>query len=434
MQSNRDEHILTISQLTRQIKDVLERQFGTVSVAGEISNFHRHSSGHWYFTLKDVDAQLSAVMFRGSAQGVFFRPENGMEVVCTGRLTVYEPRGNYQIVVSAMQPRGAGALQIAFDKLKRKLHDEGLFDDARKRALPPYPSTVALVTSKTGAAVRDMISVIRRRNPSVQLVMLPVQVQGAVAAQQIADALDLCNEYNLSAKDTGIDVIITGRGGGSIEDLWAFNEEIVARAIARSHIPVISAVGHEVDYTIADFAADRRAATPSVAGEIVVPSRSELLRDLENITFTAWKFVDSSLYARRQQLRLLLGDRAFSRLEGQLSSAVQTVDDRHERMRRSVKQALDSRRHGIELAAQRLAAQERSIEKRTHTVEVLKQRLAAHNPAHFFRRGAVLIRRGDEPVTSVHQLQPGDFISLTLRDGNAQANILQTEDHGEKDK
>lgn len=419
--------ILTISQLTRQIKDALEHKFGTVSVAGEISNFHRHSSGHWYFTLKDADAQISAVMFRGSTQSVFFRPENGMEVICRGRLTVYEPRGNYQIVAGEMQPRGAGALQIAFDRLKRKLHEEGIFDDARKRPLPPYPGTVALVTSPTGAAVRDMISVMRRRNPAVQLLMLPVQVQGAGAAQQIADALDLCGEYG------DIDVIVTGRGGGSIEDLWAFNEEIVARAIARSRIPVVSAVGHEVDFTIADFTADVRAATPSVAGEIVVPARQELLRDLENIAFTAGKFVDLNLRARRQQLRILLGDRAFSRLEGRLRSAEQSVDEQHERMHRQLGHALAKRRHATELLAQRLGAQERGIERRTHTVELLRQRLAAHDPAHIMRRGAVLVSRGTQAVTSVRQLQPGDFISLTLRDGTAQASILQTEEHGKKD-
>jgi exodeoxyribonuclease VII large subunit len=420
------DNILSISQLTRQIKDTLERRFGTLSVAGEISNFHRHSSGHWYFTLKDADAQLSAVMFRGNAQSVFFRPENGMEVICRGRLTVYEPRGNYQIVVSEMQPRGEGALQIAFEKLKRRLLEEGLFDDARKRPLPPYPETVALVTSPTGAAVRDMISVIRRRNPSVQLLMIPVQVQGAGAAQQIADALDQCNEV------AAIDVIVTGRGGGSIEDLWAFNEEVVARAIARSRIPVVSAVGHEVDFTIADFTADLRAATPSVAGEIVVPSRRELLRDLENIAFTARKFVDSHVRARRQQLQMLLGDRAFSRLEGRLRSAVQSVDERHERMQRGLDRALERRRHATELLAQRLVSQDRGIERRMHGVELLKQRLAAHDPAHVLRRGAVLIRRGDETVTTVRQLQPGDFISLTLRDGTAQASILQTEEHGKK--
>jgi exodeoxyribonuclease VII large subunit len=335
----------------------------------------------------------------------FFRPENGMEVLCRGRLSVYEPRGNYQIIVDEMQPRGAGALQIAFEKLKTRLYDEGLFDDARKQPLPSYPERVALVTSPTGAAVRDMISVIRRRNPSVQLFMLPVQVQGAGAAEQIAEAIGNCNEFG------NIDVIITGRGGGSIEDLWAFNEEIVARAISKSQIPVVSAVGHEVDFTIADFVADVRAATPSVAGEIVVPALSEILRHLESVVSTAGKFVDSSLRASKQQLRILLSDRAFSRLEGRLQSAIQFVDERNDSMHRM---------------------QEHALERRLHSIELARQTLSAHDPERFFKKGAVLLSRGDERVQSIRQLQPGDFVSLFLRDGSAQASIIQTRDHGEE--
>ena len=403
--STSPDKVLTISQLTRRIKDTLERAIGSVMAAGEISNFHRHSSGHWYFTLKDAGAQLSAVMFRGDAMKTFFKPENGMEVICRGRITVYEPRGNYQIVVGDMQPRGEGALQVAFEKLKRKLFDEGLFDESRKKMLPVFPDVVALVTSSTGAAVRDMISVMQRRNPAVQLLMVPVQVQGAGAAEQIAAALDLCNEYG------EIDVIVTGRGGGSIEDLWAFNEEIVARAIARSRIPVVSAVGHEVDVTIADYVADVRAATPSVAGEIVVPSRDELLGRLEGIASAAGKFVDSRMRAQQQRLRVLLSDRAFSRLEGRLQGLMQFVDERHQTAQRIVEHAL---------------------ERRQHRVALLRQQLDAHAPERFFMRGAVLLRRGSQPVTSVRQLQPGDFVAVTLRDGTAQASILQTEEHEQK--
>lgn len=397
--------ILTISQLTRAIKDTLEQRFGSVKVAGEISNFHRHGSGHLYFTLKDADAQLSAVMFRGNAMRTFFKPENGMEVVCKGRISVYEPRGNYQLIVEDMQPRGAGALQVAFDKLKRRLHEEGLFDEARKQDLPAYPERVAIVTSPTGAAVRDMISVIQRRHPAVELLMLPVQVQGAGAAEQIAAAIDLANEYG------AVDVIITGRGGGSIEDLWAFNEEVVARAISRSRIPVVSAVGHEVDFTIADYVADLRAATPSVAGELVVPSRREILGYLESVVSTAGKFVDLKLRTHRQKLSLLLTDRAFARLDGRLQSAIQLVDERFESMER---------------------LQSHAMERRQHAVELLQQRLQSHDPEHYFRKGAVLISRGEERVHSITQLQPGDFISLFLRDGNAQASIIQTDHHGEK--
>ncbi len=391
-----DSAVFTVAQLTRLIKNALEESFGSVTVVGEISNFVRHSSGHWYFSLKDANAQLSGVMFRGNAMATFFRPQNGMEVVCRGRITVYEPRGNYQIIVSDMQPRGEGALQVAFEKLKKKLFEEGLFDEGRKRALPMYPETIALITSPTGAAIRDMISVIRRRNPSVRLMVLPVQVQGAGAAEQIADALDMCNEHGEA------DLIITGRGGGSIEDLWAFNEEVVARAIVRSRIPVVSAVGHEIDVTIADYVADLRAATPSVAGELVVRSRAEMLEQLNTIAYSAWKFVDFRMRARRQLLRSLLADRAFSRLDGRLRGSEQLLDDRLELLHRVL---------------------DHSLEQKQHAVQLLRQKISAHDPEHFFRRGAVLLSRNEKPITSIGQLKPGDAISLRLRDGSADATV-----------
>ncbi|MFA6232953.1 MAG: exodeoxyribonuclease VII large subunit [Bacteroidota bacterium] len=394
--------VFTVAQLTRLIKDTFEEVFGAVTVVGEISNFVRHSSGHWYFTLKDTNAQLSGVMFRGNALGTFFRPQNGMEVVCRGRLTVYEPRGQYQIVVSEMQPRGEGALQVAFEKLKRKLFEEGLFEEARKQSLPAYPETIAIVTSPTGAAIRDMISVIRRRNPAVQLLLVPVQVQGAGAAEQISKALDLCNEYGKA------DLIIMGRGGGSIEDLWAFNEEVVARAIARSRIPVVSAVGHEVDFTIADFVADIRAATPSVAGELVIRTREEMVEQVKSIANSAGKFVDFKLRAQRQLLHSLLADRVFSRLEGRLHGAEQLLDDRMELLHRVFG---------------------RKYENKEHALQILHEKLAAHDPERFFMRGAALLSRGDTPVSSVRQIQPGDTISLRLRDGTADATVEKIKHH-----
>jgi len=395
--------IFTVSSLTRVIKDTLENRFGLVTVGGEISNYVRHSSGHWYFTLKDNNAQISGVMFRGSAMNTFFRPQNGMEVVCRGRLTVYEPRGQYQLVVNDMQPRGEGALQLAFEKLKRELHAEGLFDEARKRELPAYPSVVALVTSPTGAAVRDMISVIRRRNPAVELLLLPVQVQGAGAAEQIARALDLCNEYG------GIDVIITGRGGGSIEDLWAFNEEIVARAIVRSAIPVVSAVGHEIDVTIADYAADLRAATPSVAGELVVPSLGDILAYLRETTIAAGKFVDSLMLRRAAEFRSTLGDRAMLRIDSRLRTLNQLTDER----------AVQLHREAV-----------RNLERRQHQVDLLRERLASHDPERIFRKGAVLLEKDGQRITSAAELHEADILGVRLRDGLIKASVLQVEHHG----
>ncbi len=394
--------VFTIGQLTRLIKNTLEDSFSSITVVGEISNFVRHSSGHWYFSLKDAQAQLSGVMFRGNAMGTFFRPQNGMEVICRGRLTVYEPRGNYQIVVSDMQPRGEGALQIAFEKLKRQLHEEGLFAEERKQLLPAYPGTIAIVTSPTGAAIRDMISVIRRRNPAVQLLLVPVQVQGAGAAEQIAAAIGLCNEHGEA------DLIITGRGGGSIEDLWAFNEEIVARAIARSRIPVVSAVGHEVDFTIADFTADLRAATPSVAGELVVRTREEMLEQVKGIAHSASKCVDFRMRERRQQLRSLLTDRAFARLDGHLRSSEQLLDDRLHRLHQTCDQ---------------------NAERRGHKLQILREKLSGHDPARFFNRGAAALSIGAQSITSVRQFEPGDILTIRLQDGTADATVKQITTH-----
>jgi len=268
---NSTEQTLTVSELTRKIRRTLEETFDQVSVIGEISNFKPHISGHWYFNLKDADAVISCTMWKGLNQYIFFTPQDGMKVIVNGRITVYPPRGSYQIDVRSMKPAGVGELQEAFEKLKKKLEAEGLFDEEHKRPIPDFPGKIGIVTAIDGAAFRDMVSVAKRRYPLVELVIAPARVQGAGAAESIVAAIKLLNDY----KD--IDVIIAGRGGGSIEDLWAFNEEIVARAIYNSTIPVISGVGHEVDFTIADYAADLRAPTPSVAMELATPDTEEIV-------------------------------------------------------------------------------------------------------------------------------------------------------------
>jgi exodeoxyribonuclease VII large subunit len=390
--------VLTVSEITRAIKGLLETHIGAVQVSGEISNLTRHSSGHLYFTLKDHGAQISAVMFRGHAMSMFFRPENGMEVICSGSVTVYEPRGNYQIVVAEMLPRGEGALQVAFEKLKRRLHDEGLFDPSRKRPLPAFPRVIALVTSPTGAAVRDLISVIRRRNPSVRMILVPVQVQGAGAAQEIADALDRCNAFG------GIDVIIAGRGGGSIEDLWAFNEEIVARAIARSSIPIVSAVGHEVDFTIADFVADVRAATPSVAAEVAVPDAGELVVMIRDISTALRKSVNSMLARNWLRLSSLSGTRVLARPLDRLLPYMQTLD--------LTKSAVQ------DAAALRL-------ERAANTIEVARHRILAHDPDRMLRKGYAAVSKDGVPVTSTLMLQSGDRVRMRFHDGEATAAIQE---------
>ena len=269
--------ILTVSQLTAEIKTLLERSFDHVWVEGEISNLRLPGSGHLYFTLKDDKAQIRAVMFRLQNRLLKFVLKDGLQVVACGRVTVYEPRGDYQLVLDYLEPKGLGALQLAFEQLKEKLAAEGLFDPARKRPIPHLPQRIGVVTSPTGAAIRDILRIIDRRFANVHILLCPVRVQGQGAAQEIARAIQALNEL------PDLDVMIVGRGGGSLEDLWAFNEEIVARAIFSSRVPVISAVGHEVDFTIADFVADLRASTPSAAAELVVRNKIELAQNLRNL-------------------------------------------------------------------------------------------------------------------------------------------------------
>ncbi len=275
--SKKERYIYKVSELTAGIKLVLESAFPTVWVEGEISNFVAHSSGHFYFTLKDERGELKCTFFKGYNEKVKFEIKDGMQALCFGRVGVYEKRGQYQLNISRMEPKGVGALQLAFEQLKEKLFKEGLFDDSRKAAIPMLPDRIGIVTSPTGAAIRDMLHVLNRRFSNVEVIINPVKVQGEGAKEEIARAID---EFN---KLGNVDVIIIGRGGGSLEDLWAFNEEVVARAIHNSKLPIISAVGHEIDWTISDFVADLRAPTPSVAAERVIAKKSELVDKLDNI-------------------------------------------------------------------------------------------------------------------------------------------------------
>ncbi len=276
-----EENLYTVSQLTKEIKQTLEEGFPQISVIGEISNFKAHASGHWYFNLKDAGAVISVTMWKGINNYVFFSPQDGMKVIVNGRITVYPPRGNYQLDARSMKPAGVGELQAAFEKLKQKLATEGLFDEQHKKSIPVMPMKIGIVTASDGAAFRDMISVAERRFPVVELIIAPAKVQGAGAAESIVASLKALN------KITDIDVIIVGRGGGSIEDLWAFNEEIVARAIFNSKIPVVTGIGHEVDFTIADFVSDLRAPTPSAAMEIVTPDETDIFAFINDFSYTA---------------------------------------------------------------------------------------------------------------------------------------------------
>jgi exodeoxyribonuclease VII large subunit len=300
--------VLTVSQLTGILRTSIESQFADLWLEGEVSNLRMPGSGHVYCTLKDESSQIRAVLFRSDALRLKFSLQEGMCVVVRGRLTIYEPRGEYQIILENVEPKGIGALQLAFDQLRTRLAAEGLFDEAKKRPLPPYPARVGIVTSLTGAAIRDMLSVLHRRWPTLHIIVVPVPVQGEGAAQHIANAVALLNEEDL------IDVMVVGRGGGSLEDLWSFNEEVLVRAIAASRVPVVSAVGHETDVTLTDFVADRRAATPSAAAEMVVPVLTEVVERLRVLMVHGTQMMTRHCVFEQRRLEAQIGRLAEVRL------------------------------------------------------------------------------------------------------------------------
>jgi len=328
--------ILTVSRLTALIRGVLEENFEQVWVQGEVSNLSFPSSGHLYFTLKDADAQLRCVMFKGAVKNLKFRPGDGMGLIVRGRISVYDQRGEYQLICEYLEPQGVGALQAAFEQLKERLAKEGLFDEARKRPMPRFPRRLGVVTSSTGAAIHDILNVLKRRFASLEILLYPVRVQGEGSALEIARAVEDMNRLGL------VDVLIVGRGGGSLEDLWAFNEECVARAVHRSRIPVISAVGHETDWTICDFVADLRAPTPSAAAELVIASTDELRGQLESLGHRLRLTMETrlrSLESRLESLRRALHDP--STMLGHLG---QRVDDLSERLARALENTVKLRR------------------------------------------------------------------------------------------
>ncbi|MDQ3133619.1 MAG: exodeoxyribonuclease VII large subunit [Acidobacteriota bacterium] len=350
---------LTVSELTSQVRGALENRFASVWVEGEISNFKAHASGHWYFTIKDESSQLRATCFRGVNGRIRFRPSNGLQVRARGRLTVYEPRGDYELIVEGLDPVGAGALRVAFEQLRDRLAAEGLFDEALKRPLPLLPRRVGVVTSPSGAALRDILHVIARRTRTVNVLFAPARVQGEGAGREVARAIELLNAYHRRAliEGTGgtIDALIVGRGGGSSEDLWAFNEEEVARAIRASAIPVISAVGHETDFTIADFAADVRAATPSAAAELVAAREDEIRAVVLTLSRDLVRAVRYRIVEERSRVREAAMSEGFDRVRAQLREAWQANDDLARRLERAVLRTGERARRRLDAAACRLS-------------------------------------------------------------------------------
>ncbi len=390
---------LTVGQLNLYIKDLFNQDtvLGCVRIKGEISNFKRHTSGHLYMSLKDEVGVVRAVMFRGAAASLDFNPENGQRVVADGRVAVYERDGQYQLYIDSMKPDGLGDLHAAFERLKNKLNAEGLFDAKHKKPLPKYPKRVGVITAPTGAAVRDIINILSRRFPYAEVLLYPVLVQGENAAASIVEAIEYFNLHN------SVDVLIAGRGGGSIEDLWAFNEEIVARAIFKSEIPLISAVGHETDFTIADFAADLRAPTPSAAAELAVPSQKELSDKFNNV----YKVLQSSAKRILENRRLSLCRYAESQV---LKNPVQKINEKRlyvDHVCKMLENAMNTQ-----------------LNEKQQQFDLMVSKLDALSPLKTISRGySVAKSKSGDVIKSVKQTSIGDDITLVVSDGEIEAVV-----------
>lgn len=399
--------ILSVTQLNQTVKGLVDSApaLQSVCVRGELSNYKLYPSGHHYFTLKDAESSLRCVMFKGSAFSLRFRPQNGMAVLAVGRISVYPRDGAYQLYCTHMVPDGAGDLNAAFERMKQKLYLEGLFDQAHKKQLPAFPHRIGIVTSAAGAAVHDMLRILGARYPLSKVLLFPVRVQGEEAAAEIAEAIDYADRHELA------DVLIVGRGGGSAEDLWPFNEEIVARAIYRCRIPVVSAVGHEPDVTIADFVADLRAATPSNAAELVAPDNGELRESLMNLQRTMHTAFQTRLADYRRRL-----DRAAK-------SAVLRQPDR----------LLREKQMRLDLAAERLvSAQRNAVQTQKERFMHLAAKLDALSPIKVMQRGySVVLERDGAVLRSAGDVKPGDILDIILADGSVRTAVqsVKEENH-----
>jgi len=389
---NEEKHIYTVSELTSEIKNMLEKGFPYLWIEGEISNFKKPSSGHIYFTLKDMNCQIQGIMYRSSVARLPFAVEDGMKVLVFGKVTVYERGGQYQIMAQLMEPRGMGALQLAFEQLKRKLYEEGLFDKSKKKPVPLLPDCIGVVTSPTGAAIRDILNVINRRFSNIHLIINPVRVQGEEAPGEISCAIDEFNRLKC------VDVILVTRGGGSIEDLWSFNTEIVARSIFRSEIPVISAVGHEIDWTISDFVADLRVPTPSAAAELVVASETELKDRIKHFEKVLTINISHMVSNLQNKLLRLSKSPVFTEPINRIRQFQQQVD---------------------ELEADLIQLTKQKLQILTHNLLVLTEKLHAFSPSSVLLRGFSITTQKDSNIIikSVNDVKTGDEIKTRLYDG-----------------
>jgi exodeoxyribonuclease VII large subunit len=433
--------VYSVSGLTKDIRAIMEAAFGSVWVEGEISNFRTVASGHSYFVLKDDKAQIRCVLFKGHRAGVKFQPVDGDQILMFGRISVYDARGEYQVIAESLEPRGLGVLQKAYEQLKEKLDKEGLFSKENKKGLPEFPWKVGVVTSSTGAAVRDILNIIRRRNPKVSVLLCAAKVQGEGAAEEIA-----CGIEELDRRED-IEVIIVGRGGGSLEDLWAFNEVVVARAIFASQTPVVSAVGHEIDFTIADFVADLRAPTPSAAAELTVPLLKDMVKEIRSLDEALVTTLKTKLEYYRDLLKRLMGRRFFHQPKEIFNPQIQRLDDFHARLIRGLEQSLVSHQQKLQDKIHRLfqASPEKHIQhmeenrvmlekSMLHMIqsqirfnkerfEGILKNLNAINPLAILERGYSICSKDEESLKNTQGINPGDNIQIRLSRGRLDCTV-----------
>ena len=411
---------LTVSQLTKYIKYKLDNDVNLreVYLKGEISNFKAHTRGHFYFTIKDEGSRINAVMFASSASKVKFTPEDGMKILVTGRISVYEATGGYQIYVNEMMEDGVGNLYVAFEQLKKKLASEGLFDDRYKKSIPKIPERVGVITAPTGAAIRDIISTINRRFPLTEVILLPSLVQGEGAKEDIVRQIKRAEDYNL-------DVLIVGRGGGSIEDLWAFNEEIVARAIFECPIPIISAVGHEIDFTIADFVADLRAPTPTGAAEIAVPNKADVINYINQLNLRSRKAVGNILELKKKRLDNIKSNYILNNPLDLYSAKIQKLDYLTESLVKNYKNIIDKEKIKLNNIKTRPLFSNPLVilDKTKQKYALLLSKLDALSPLKTLERGYGIIKLNEKAVTSIKDLKKDDLINIELKDGSREAII-----------
>jgi len=434
--------ILTVEQINNYLRGLIEGNVGTVWLKGEISNFKPHSSGHFYFSLKDSKAQISAMMFRGYNSRLKFKPHDGLEVIVRGKITVYEPRGTYSIACETMEPVGAGALQKQFEQLRNKLKAEGLFETSRKKAIPSYPKTIAVVTSPTGAAIQDILNIMSRRARNVQVIVVPAVVQGAAAAPSLIEAFK-------QAEKIKPDVIIIGRGGGSIEDMWCFNDETLARTIAASDVPVISAVGHEIDFTICDFVADLRAPTPSAAAELVAKSSHEIIQKIEQLDRVLKLSIQKRLQQKQQQL--LLQSKRLIDPKKKLQDLFIRNDELYSRLELAVDNYFMSKAKDVKMLESRLVSPVQIVQQKRLVIQKQEMRLQTAlknkttqlkykvenamalldslSPLKVVDRGfSIATTKSKKVVKSIKQVQKGDVITIKVTDG-----LIETEVKGSTD-